>query len=118
MKPVVYVAGRFRGPDAWVIECNIRAAERLALSVWAAGGAALCPHANTRYFQGALPDDTWLEGDLAMLARCDALVTVWNWPQSEGAKAEVAFARERNIPVFHDLPTLTKWIHEKWLTAT
>lgn len=107
---VVYVAGRFRGPDSWVIECNIRAAERLALSVWAEGGAAICPHANTRYFQGALPDQVWLDGDLAILAKCDALITVWNWPESEGAKTEVAFAKQHNIPVFHDLATLRKWL--------
>ena len=57
---VVYIAGPFRGPNAWEIEQNIRRAESLALEVWRAGAAALCPYTNTRFFQGAAPDDVWL----------------------------------------------------------
>ena len=57
---VVYVAGPFRGPNAWEIEENIRRAERLALEVWRLGCACLCPHTNTRFFQGAAPDAVWV----------------------------------------------------------
>lgn len=96
---VVYIAGPFRGPNAWEIEQNIRRAEEQALLVWRLGAAALCPHTNTRFFQGAAPDDVWLNGDLELLARCDAVYAITGWLASSGARAEVEFAQEHGIPV-------------------
>lgn len=107
---VVYVAGPFRGPDSWAIEGNIRRAEALSLEVWRLGAAAICPHTNTRFFQGAAPDNVWLQGDLAILAKCDAILMTDDWERSTGARAEEAFARERQIPVFYDLGALRDWL--------
>lgn len=53
---VIYIAGPFRGPDSWAIEQNVRAAEALALEVWRMGAVAYCPHAMTRFYQGAAPE--------------------------------------------------------------
>lgn len=111
--PVVYIAGPYRGPDAWTIECNIRRAETLALEVWRLGAAALCPHANTRFFQGAANDEIWLAGDLALLAKCDALLLTADWERSSGARAEVDFATARMIPVFRTLTGLAQWMGER-----
>lgn len=111
--PVVYVAGPYRGPHAWAIEENIRRAERLALDVWRLGAAALCPHTNTRHYQGAADDALWLEGDLAMLAKCDALIVTDDWQRSSGARAEVAFAEARGIPVCLTLDDLACWINAR-----
>jgi hypothetical protein len=107
----VYIAGKFRGPDSWAMEQNIRAAETLALEVWRLGAAALCPHTNTRFYQGAAPDQVWLDGDLELLRRCDALLTVDNWLDSVGAREEVRFARAAGIPVFHTLAELQAWLY-------
>ena len=103
---LVYVAGPFRAPHNWGIEENIRRAERLALDVWAAGYTALCPHCNTRFFQGALPDEIWLEGDLEMLRRCDAVVLTEDWRKSSGARAEVMSAQNHGIPVYESVVAL------------
>lgn len=103
---VVYIAGKFRGNSAWEVELNIREAEELAFRVWKAGYVALCPHTNTRFFDGALPNHVWLDGDIELLKRCDALITATNWESSSGAKAEVAFAQANNIPVVHTLTEL------------
>lgn len=103
---MVYVAGPFRGPDHWAIAENIRSAERVAFKVWQAGAVALCPHLNTAHFQGALPDHMWLDGDLALLELCDALILVPGWERSEGTKAEVAFATRHSIPVLFDIDSL------------
>lgn len=110
---VVYVAGPFRGPDSWAIECNIRRAETLALEVWRLGAAAICPHTNTRFYQGAAPDAVWLDGDLAILAKCDAVLLTPDWQRSSGARAEVDFARARGIPVFETLDELRLWLHRR-----
>lgn len=108
----VYVAGPFRGPNSWEIEENIRRAERLALEVWRLGAACVCPHTNTRFFQGAADDAVWLDGDLEILARCDAIVMTEDWERSSGARAEEAFARKRNIPVFYALRELDNWLRK------
>lgn len=108
---VVYVAGPFRGPDHWAIENNIRRAEALSLEVWKAGAAAICPHSNTRFYQGVLPDQTWLDGDLAILRKCDALLLTEDWHRSEGARAEHAFALANGIQIFHTLDGLRRFLH-------
>ena len=112
---VVYVAGPYRGPDSWAIAENIRKAERLALEVWAMDAAALCPHANTAHFQGALPDEVWLIGDLVMLERCDAMIVVQPWTHSKGTLAEIEHAQRKGIPVFQDLGGLREWL--EWQQA-
>lgn len=110
---VVYVAGPFRGPDSWTMECNIRRAEALALEVWRRGIAVICPHANTRFFQGAAPDEVWLEGDVAILDRCDAIIMTPDWQRSTGATAEWKHAVGTGTPVFYDVESLATWAHGK-----
>lgn len=107
---VVYIAGPFRGPSAWAIEQNIRRAEELALEVWKLGAAAICPHCNTRFFQGAADDSVWLDGDLEILKRCDAVLMTEGWQKSSGATVEHGAADVWGIPIFYDAETLKEWI--------
>ena len=107
---VVYIAGPYRAADAWLIEQNIRRAEALALEVWRMGAACLCPHCNTRHFQGAADDALWLAGDIAMLERCDALMLTPNWAESTGATVERGHALARGMPVFETLDDLRDWL--------
>lgn len=106
---VVYIAGPYRAPHAWQRELNIREAEALAFEVWRRGMVALCPHTNTRHFDGALPDHMWLAGDLLLLDRCDAVLLTARWQESEGAKAEERYARQRFKPVFETVEALAAW---------
>lgn len=102
MKKVVYIAGPFRAATQWGQELNVRHAEALSLRVWKAGGVALCPHLNTRNFSGELPDFVWLDGDLELLARCDAILLSLNWRNSKGAVEEHQRAMFLGLPVFHE----------------
>ena len=104
---VVYVAGPFRAKNSWDMEQNIRRAEELALEVWRAGFACICPHSNTRYYQGAAPDHVWLEGDLAILKKCDVVLMTADWRRSNGATEEHDFAKRYAIPVYYHLQELT-----------
>lgn len=108
---VVYVAGPFRGPDSWAIENNIRRAEALALEAWKLGAAVICPHTNTRFFQGAAPDHIWLDGDLAILEKCDAILLTPDWEQSSGARAECDHAKAHQIPVLFSITELAEWLN-------
>lgn len=110
-KTVIYIAGPFRGKNSWEMECNIRRAEERALEAWNIPGVAvICPHTNTRFFQGAAPDEVWLDGDLEILLRCDVVLLTPDWQRSSGARAEVDFARQNNIPVFETIEQVRLWL--------
>jgi hypothetical protein len=109
---VVYIAGPYRAPSEYEVVQNIRRAEALALEVWRAGAAAICPHMNTALWGGAADDSVWLRGDLEILRRCDAMVCAPNWRQSKGACGEVALARELGLPVFETIVSFESWFRE------
>lgn len=109
---VVYVAGPFRGRNAWYLEQNVRRAESLAREAWLAGAAVICPHANTRFFHGSGPDSIYLEGDLEILRRCDAVLLTPDWESSTGARAEVLRARELGLKVLYDIKELEVWLKQ------
>ena len=111
---VVYVAGKYRdGRGEWYVMQNIRAAEEIALRVWELGGVAICPHLNTRFFGGVLPDETWLNGDLELVRRCDALYRMENAHMSEGAKAEILLAKTLGIPILEGYVNLRNYLLEE-----
>jgi len=112
---VVYVAGPFRPKEennCWEMEQNIRRAEALALEGWQKGYAVVCPHANTRFYQGSADDDVWLKGDLEILSRCDCLLAVEGWENSSGTITEINWAFHHDYPVFYSWEELDKWALE------
>ncbi len=100
---VAYVAGPFRAENSWEIEQNIRQAEGLALALWRLGYAVICPHTNTRFFQGAAPDSIWLEGDIEIMKRCDVVVMTPDWARSTGATKEHEVAKLNNIRIAYSI---------------
>lgn len=110
---VIYVAGPFRGANDWERHQNINRTEETAFNVWEAGAAALCPHNNTRHFDGALPDDIWLKGDLELLKRCDGMILSPGWARSQGVAAEIQFAVDHEIPVFYSMLEFHRWLGQK-----
>lgn len=110
---VIYIAGKYRDTRGeWYVLENIRKAEEAAMFVWHSGGVALCPHKNTAFFGGSCPDDVWLQGDLELLSRCDAVYAIEGWRTSYGAIEEVKFARGNNIPCLFSLSEVTAFIIE------
>ena len=109
---LVYIAGPYRGTNMWDVVQNIRRAEALALAVWQSGAACICPHKNTAFFDGAADDSVWLEGDLEMMRRCDAVLCTDEWQRSAGAREEVRIAREVGIAIFESIEELRAWLGE------
>ncbi len=99
---LAYVAGPYRSPTEYGIRQNIRRASDVALELWRAGYAVICPHANTAGWGGAhgLDDQVWLDGDLEILKRCDLVVVLLGWQNSKGTVVEVKVANTEGIPVY------------------
>lgn len=102
MLRLLYVSGPFSDPDPLHgIERNILLASEAALQGWRQGFATICPHKNTSGFQHVhdVPYETWIEGDLEILRRCDAICMLPGWDHSPGARRELALACELDLEV-------------------
>lgn len=106
----IYIAGPFRGPDAWAIARNVRNAENLIPIIGQAGGIPVCPHTMYANMQGALPDEFWLQATLELLEVCDAIYLCEGWQQSAGSRGEAARACEMAMPMFETLNDLLEWL--------
>ena len=115
---LVYIAGPFRASssycpghqDMFAVQENIMAAMKIGLEVARIPGLfPVIPHSNTMFFTGSAPDEIWLEGDLELLSRCDAVLMVDDWHRSSGARNERDFAMTKIIPVFYNIDTVRNW---------
>jgi hypothetical protein len=107
----IYIAGPYRDATVSGIRQNIANAESLAIEVWKLNAVALCPHKNSAYLDGVVPDRVFLDGGIELLRLCDAVVTVGGWQKSQGSRDEIAYAESHKIPVFHSIAELAKWIN-------
>ena len=106
---IIFISGPYRGETPHDINTNIDRARDVAEYLWEIGYGVFCPHLNSAHMDGIAPDENFLEADLEIMERtCDALVCVTGWENSEGACAEVDWARKIPIPVFKTLPTPEK----------
>jgi Domain of unknown function (DUF4406) len=101
---LIYVAGPYRA-DGWhyVLE-NILEARKYARALWLKGWAVICPHTNTILMDGPeFPAKVFLDGDIEILKRCDAILMLPRWLESVGAMGEYNAARECGMTIYLDL---------------
>jgi len=99
---LVYIAGPYKADTPRGIVENIQKAEAVAIKYWKAGYAVICPHKNSALFDGIIPDDEWVKRDLEILFRCDVVVMMQGWKDSEGAKKEHDFALQNGIEIIYE----------------
>src|SRR5262245_29789523 len=115
---IVYIAGPYSaksayeaGHDMFRVQQNIMNAMVLGLEVAHSGVAfPLIPHANTMFFTGAAREQIWIDGDLELLSRCDAVLFTHNWRQSKGAIGEHDFAIAHRIPCLYSIEDFYAWL--------
>jgi nucleoside 2-deoxyribosyltransferase len=108
---VVYVAGPYRAPSKLGILRNIYRAWRVSRDLWRKGFVVLCPHSNTFWMSewpNKIAPEVFLDGDLALLSRCDVVLMLEGWQNSEGAIRERDYARKHHIPVVYSVDSLEK----------
>jgi hypothetical protein len=107
-RPFVYIAGPYVRPDP--VE-NTHQTIKWADELQASGLiTAYVPHLSLLWHIVVPHEpDYWYEYDLAILARCDALLRLPG--ESTGADNEVKFALEQNppMPVFYEIGELIAW---------
>ena len=104
-----YLAGPYRG----AVRHNIREAETWAARCAARGIFYICPHMNSAFMsEGEYPDappEFWRDMDTIILAKCERVLLLPGWENSEGAQEERALAERRGIRVYEIEPYLEMW---------
>ena len=99
-QPLLFICGPYRGDT----RNNIEKAKSLSMHLWAAGYPNICPHLNSGGFEATIKDDgVFLDGYRQILLRCDAVITIPGWLDSEGSRAEVKTAEQNGIEVLHQV---------------
>ena len=105
MKPgkLIYVAGPYSGD----VEANIAEAERVSIELIRNGFHVFTPHKNSsgyeKYEDGSEIDiHTWIDLDLDILLRCDAIYMMNGWVYSTGSMTELYVAIEHGMPVIYE----------------
>jgi len=105
---VIYIAGHYLGDKTeWGIKQNIEYAEKVARRLWDKGWAVICPHKNSAFMGGIRsdPDEdrrVWLDGDLEMVSRCDAILMLNGFETSRGANEELKKARDFGLTIYYE----------------
>ena len=104
---IVYTAGPYKeiknsqGVIVITKKHNLKVARTIAVELWNEGYTVICPHLNTRNFEyyTSLTNKAFVERDLEIVAKVDALVMLPNWSLSKGALKEMDYAESLGIPV-------------------
>jgi hypothetical protein len=105
---VVYISGKYSGKDYDEIESNIKKVRETAIKLWELGYTVLAPHLNTYHFETdcKCSYQDYIDGDLTLLSRCDAILMLDNWEESTGAKIEKQAAEDRMMEIFFNIELL------------
>jgi len=99
---LIYVSGPYTAPTDNEINENIQRAEDIAVMLMRNGFDVITPHKNTSgYQQYEFTHERYLEQDINVLSRCDAILMMNNWRESKGACIEMDYAKEENIPIIY-----------------
>ena len=90
---------------------NLRRGQRMAKDLFLKGYAPFCPFLDFIYFLHLEDGETITEKQIKELSmvwleRCDAVLVLPRYRKSAGTKAEIARAKELNIPVFYSVEDL------------
>ncbi len=110
-KKLVYIAGKLKAPTPSEYLKNVHFMINTAEKVRALGFNVITPCNDmlNGIVCGLLDPENYIENDLAILERCDAVFLCRGWESSYGVGLEIDRANEKNIPVFEKTNELQWW---------
>ena len=99
---IAYISGPYRSSTPNGIYFNINQAREVAIKYWMRGYIVLTPHLNSMFMDGLIPDSEWIKRDLELLRRCDTVVMLKTWKNSQGSCIELDEAIRLNKEVIYE----------------
>jgi len=93
-----YIIAPYTASSHIKVQNNINEAKILAQYYWLKGNAVICPHLNTAFFSGLIPESDFYQGTLLMLSKSDKAIIHPRFKHSSGCIKEIKFCEENNIP--------------------
>lgn len=105
----VYISGPMTAKHGVSIEENVAAGLRVFIECLQRGIPAYCPHLSGAFptAWSAVPWETWLDYDLAVIDRCSHVLMMDRWHLSAGAIKERDYAISIGKPIIYSLEDLT-----------
>jgi hypothetical protein len=98
---LLYTIAPYTAPTHNEVYRNIQSARLMAEHYWKLGYAVICPHLNSAFMSGLLPEADFLSGTLIMMKRCDVVAVHPNYQSSTGSIHEVLVAKKRNMEILY-----------------
>ena len=103
-RPVVYVSGPWRGANT---ELNTYLAVSASVELLKRGCAPICVHPLIGpAHEAGCTHEQGLDADAALVARCDAILMLPGWLESEGCRLEFACAEFNGLCVYSSIDEL------------
>ena len=104
----VYISGPMTAKDGRTVEQNVADGVAAYLDCIRRGIPAFSPHLCGGFPSAwsAVPWETWLDYDYAVIDRCTHVLMMPRWETSAGAVEECRYARERGVPVVFSVDEL------------
>ena len=95
----IFISGPYSQGD---VAQNVKKAMDLAGQLIDMGHSPFCPHLfHFLHINSPKEYSTWLNTDIEFLSVCDAMIRIQG--DSKGADVEEAFAKDNNIPIYHNI---------------
>ena len=104
-QPIMFLSGPYRGRCFRETEANVEAAAKWVALPKRRGWAVICPHTNSHLpsllCEFGSNDESWIKDSLTLLSKCDGILMLPHWQESEGAKAEHHCAEARKMLIYY-----------------
>jgi len=102
MKDLIISAPYFSSDD-YEIHSNIYEASMMAKFYWKLGYNVFCPHMNSAFFGGLVPEEQFLAACIERIMKADIIAFHPSWAKSSGCRKERLAAKTAGLELLYPL---------------
>ena len=102
MKDLIISAPYYSDQD-YEIHSNIYEASMMAKYYWRLGYNVFCPHMNSAFFGGLIPEEQFLLACIERIQKADVIAFHPSWEYSSGCRKERRVAKESMLKLLYPL---------------
>ena len=101
---IIYIAGAYSSDSRHQQYLNVKHATEATHRLLCEGYSVVCPIITYAFFDWVydLTNRTFMDADLVLLRRCDAIYMLNNWKSSKGARAEYKLTKMLGLEIIFE----------------